>query len=114
MTDYTPEEQAQNRKQWVTALRSDDYVQATGRLRDGDRFCCLGVACDISGLAEWEEGNRYLEEKETLPQQVRDWLGLENAAGGYIASSLSNLNDTRVSFDEIADMIESEPRGLLA
>ena len=110
---YTKDEQAEHRKQWVQALRSDSYQQAQGKLRGAhDGFCCLGVACDISGLGEWDDGG-YLGERGSLPDQVMDWLGLEDAAGGYIASSLSNLNDVGVTFEAIADMIEMEPDGLL-
>ena len=32
----------------MTALESGDYKQGRDRLRDGDDFCCLGVACDLS------------------------------------------------------------------
>lgn len=30
-------------EKWAAALRSGEYKQGTGRLRQGDRFCCLGV-----------------------------------------------------------------------
>ena len=34
--------------QLVKALRSGEYVQGLERLRsEDDKFCCLGVACDI-------------------------------------------------------------------
>ena len=36
----------------VDALRSRKYKQGVGRLRIDDKFCCLGVACDISGLGK--------------------------------------------------------------
>jgi hypothetical protein len=44
-------------KRWVTALRSGKYQQGQSHLRSKfiggpDRFCCLGVLCDIQG-AEW-------------------------------------------------------------
>ena len=43
--------------EWVEALRSGEYTQGTGRLRndEGGR-CCLGVLCDIAaakGLGYW-------------------------------------------------------------
>ena len=43
------------KKKWVNALRSGKYKQAKGRLRYKDRYCPLGVLCDISRLGEWEE-----------------------------------------------------------
>jgi len=35
---------------WTTALRSGEYQQGSGCLHDNDRYCCLGVACTISGI----------------------------------------------------------------
>lgn len=35
------------RKLWVEALRSGEYEQTNGALRYEDKFCCLGVACDL-------------------------------------------------------------------
>lgn len=32
----------------VAALRSDRYMQGGGALRKGDKFCCLGVMCDMA------------------------------------------------------------------
>ena len=34
---------------WLVALRSGDYKQGIGYLRKGDKYCCLGVAAEISG-----------------------------------------------------------------
>lgn len=40
--------------EWITALESGKYKQATGRLNNGKGgWCCLGVAADIKG-AKWE------------------------------------------------------------
>ena len=116
MTIYTPAQQAEHRKQWVQALRSDDYVQATGKLRDRDAFCCLGVACEISGLGEWDEDNVYLGVGASLPPAVRDWLGLREAEGEHGPHSIFSLtafNDRGDTFEQIADLIEKEPQGLL-
>lgn len=45
---------AANRAAWVAALRSGDYQQATGALRVGDTYCCLGVAETARGAAWYE------------------------------------------------------------
>ena len=37
-------------REWVAALRSGKYKQGKGALSTEDRFCCLGVACEISKL----------------------------------------------------------------
>lgn len=112
----------------VTALRSGKYRQANGHLRlddvNGDRsHCCLGVACEISGLSEWiqEEGlsrGRYLDETAVLPARVKEHFGFYSAGGdtrlGTIAipgmdvqyRCLTEANDKGATFDQIADYIE--------
>jgi len=94
----------------VAALRSGKYTQTNGQLRDGDAFCCLGVACDISKLGEWN-GNKYFSEEGILPNEVRDYFGFYNSNGGvrdyHTESCLSELNDKGQSFIEIADFIET-------
>ena len=49
----------ENFKKWLDALRSGEYKQGQKQLRvdDGDgtfSHCCLGVACDVSGIGHWE------------------------------------------------------------
>ena len=44
--------------QWLAALREADFGQANGYLRRDDdygkpHYCCLGVACEISGIGDW-------------------------------------------------------------
>ena len=115
---------------WVEELRSGRYRQGTGRLRDTDnKFCCLGVACDLFFRTTGK--GRWVPQLETssftfmvddngsdvaLPKGVRDWLGLASASGGMkqrihngvTRQSLTNINDDGVSFDEIANIIESD------
>ena len=40
-------------EQWLEALESGEYAQTQAALRRNDSYCCLGVACDVSGLGEW-------------------------------------------------------------
>lgn len=43
----------------MEALRSGEYPQTQGRLRDGNGFCCLGVLVDLflkENEKEWIEG----------------------------------------------------------
>lgn len=107
----------ENAKKWVAALRSGQYKQCKNRLAHAGRFCCLGVACDISSVPRKVWGK-----EATLPWKVVNWLGLNDEQGGYITqlsttglshSCLSGLNDwDGKTFAEIADVIESEPEGL--
>lgn len=127
------------REKWVAALRSGDYAQAKTVLRRGDRFCCLGVACDVyrqefpeldlswkpeftdpdSGLTLEHETNdlTFMGRVAGLPDAVRDWLGLRDDLGRfdrYPEYGLAALNDHGASFDTIADLVVEEPAGLLA
>jgi hypothetical protein len=115
--------------QWVEALRSGEYEQGKYRLRNGDKFCCLGVLCDIAhkaGVVEYtpaseqvaqdpgeETFDRYGDETGCLPLEVREWAGIDNSIpwvrvpGNKI--SLAGLNDGQgYDFDLIADLIEGQ------
>lgn len=107
----------ENAKKWVAALRSGEFTQGTGRLvaRDPDTnevigHCCLGVACV---LAQRATGVGFVE-RELPPRRVQRWLGLSTVEGTIEGDfSLVEHNDNNgVTFDEIADLIESEPEGL--
>lgn len=107
--------------QWVAALRSGDYVQGRGVLRDNeDRFCCLGVLCD---LAERDGAVRLLggldhmsygvdaEDSDAfiLPESVREWSGLSGHHGDlrdHHYETLVEANDQGEPFGIIADIIE--------
>ena len=109
----------QNREKWIKALRSGFYKQTTCYLQVNDSYCCLGVACDVY---EKETGNRLIpggigENLEDHPE-VKDWLGLNTNEGHFRLengglSCLVDLNDVdQLTFEEIADIIELEPKGL--
>jgi len=88
---------------WVAALRSGEFKQGQGVLWDGiDRFCCLGVLCKV---AEIPIGSVYTYPTSFMP------LGLTRAqtsvCGGG-AESFVAMNDSGVTFPEIADYIERE------
>jgi hypothetical protein len=54
----------ENIRLWVDALRSGEYEQGKNYLLSPDgkqRYCCLGVACEISGVGSWELGPRDVE-----------------------------------------------------
>lgn len=95
-------------KDWVAALRSGKFVQASGALHNGpNSYCCLGVLCELhrqhAGTYEWvsptddmldeEEDLRpdqqiYCGAWEVLPDDVRQWAGLVTDHG-----SLSQLDE---------------------
>ena len=110
----------QARKKLVEALRSGDYEQGKARLKSGNKFCCLGVACDLYAKHERPESGWHLEDDigwtflglhDLLPKEVMIWLGFATSNGmGKSKSSLSldYLNDRGRSFEYISDVIENE------
>lgn len=125
-----------NAKKWIKALRSGNWTQTRDVLKRvdvrGTQYCCLGVASELYNFehpeSEWvrcEDGCSAfypsydsIESFETeLAPKVREWLGLRSVTGTYgseeIPKSLVLHNDSdRFSFNKIADIIESEPKGL--
>ena len=103
-------------KKWIEALRSGEYRQGRRRLRQGDRYCCLGVLCDLyarehPNKTEWKlENGRYsfLGSRGDLPDEVREWAGVEYSGGLVdIVPSLITQNDWETSsFNYIANLIE--------
>lgn len=103
-------EQIENRRKWITALRSGKYKQGIGILRNGSYYCCLGVGCDISKLSEWQktflttdrQTFRYVTSVGMMPKEVADFYGLSKDEQDKLISA----NDGGKTFDEIAAMIE--------
>jgi len=122
------------KRRWIAALRSGQYKQAEGQLReveyhDDDTvtvngYCCLGVLCDLYAKSKvgkgtkWK-GNEFLGEDTYLPKKVRAWAEIASqdvpgefrAAKGYDAEcaqgALVTLNDTiGAGFKRIANWIE--------
>lgn len=119
-------------KLWVDALRSGEYKQGHGALhretKRGDRFCCLGVACDLyqkhgpGGLdttmdSAWQ-GERIVKYDGQMgfpPPAVANWLGIDQK----LMSELADMNDGGYSdrtqkdmpkrkFTTIANRLEKE------
>lgn len=108
------------KREWVEALRSGKYKQGSGRLRDDtDRYCCLGVLCDIVkdriGGAHWSasvgcydfSAPGSFDSASIIPLSVVKLTGVENEWGGHvIGRNLTSINDEGVGFSQIADLIE--------
>ncbi len=103
------------RAKWVDALRSGKYKQTKSALRQGDYYCCLGVACDVLGDGKWDaiaradsweyrfsDGQRKAGD---LPVSMLDKLGLSTEEQRV----LIDMNDDGDSFAKIADRIEGLP-----
>lgn len=106
-------------KKWVDALRSGQYKQGQGQLSVDNKYCCLGVLCDVLGVESKLVGiGKYyydtLDEEwvaSSLPKQVQLELGI-TILGDFKQSdntyrSLSHCNDVlNLNFNQIADWIE--------
>lgn len=104
------------RKKWVEALRSNKYRQGMGYLRTQDSYCCLGVLCDVYGVV-WEFDREQCSweahgKKSVCPFLVQQAVGMCTPEGLFDGGTLARMNDRGDSFEEIADVIESEPEGL--
>jgi hypothetical protein len=118
---HTPDEA---RKLWVEALRSGEFKQGKQYLcsvtRRGERFCCLGVLCEMFirhegdlNVVDCDTGEREYAGRETyVPAIVKEWSGLETTCGDFCTDALVNMNDRGKRFSTIAKVIESAPPGL--
>ena len=100
--------------QWIEALRSGRYEQGTIYLEQDNKFCCLGVACDLFAkeTRTIDEGLvKYAREAETAPAKVVKILRLRNQFGHIenFDKDLTDMNDGGKTFNEIADFIVSNP-----
>lgn len=112
---YTPEQQKENRKKWVEALRSGKFEQCVGALHNGVGHCCLGVLCEVAGYTAKKGQDSYYRYEGIIGEAalpIRAFVGLSSPIGEYGGICLAELNDNGKSFAEIADIIESEPPGL--
>lgn len=110
---------------WVKALRSGKYRQGRRSLRskEGDRFCCLGVLCDLHRKEvggkwikdDYRAGKRRgaMEGGGTLPTAVSKWAGLgkdDNPSikiRGHVQAAACH-NDAGCRFSTIAKAIEAQ------
>lgn len=123
-------------KLWIDALRSGDYEQGQGALNKDNKFCCLGVLCEVAikdGVKMEVRAYEYaspvdggIHEAEMVydgftsfpPPAVRKWLEIDTSNVRVLAPStyepdsvesfsVVNLNDSQGrSFAFIADALE--------
>jgi len=103
---------------WADALVSKKYKQIKNQLRDEDNGrCCLGVACDVSGLSEWTANGAYLGSLGHAPCAVQNYFGFTDGTGESVLEEVSSrlhtnwggltdMNDSgNYSFGKIAKII---------
>jgi len=89
------------KEKWLIALRSGEYQQVKENLYLCDKYCCLGVACNVMGVSDkaingWGTPTRALSHKIPKYFYEAPWLEV-----------LMEMNDTEEkSFKQIALWIE--------
>jgi hypothetical protein len=102
------------KERWLVELRSDRYEQGIDYLCRGEKYCCLGVLCELAvadGITQKTEipNSRdlfsYGNSCQTLDQGMREWAWF-NIDDGRI-NELQVQNDIQgKNFKQIADWIE--------
>lgn len=108
--------QPEIKEKWITALTDGSYKQGQLRLRVNNKFCCLGVLCDLyrkeTGRGTWVNAPEEDHGTNAIfsfdghiacePGLVREWSGLTMDEGITLASK----NDSGQSFTTIAEYIK--------
>ena len=109
-------------RRWINALQSGVFPQGKGYLLRDGRYCCLGVACEMvlqslrvgsAKHAQWGGCDK------SPPDELIDALGMYRSAGERPTKAdgsprrfprcLWQMNDKGMSFEEIADLLSSDP-----
>lgn len=104
--------------EWLAALRSGKYPQGYMYLQADNRFCCLGVLCDLQKLPFVEE--HYIYKNHSLKSALPlGWFEALTGTGdfpygiksirqsdSYEFLALAALNDANYPFTEIATVID--------
>lgn len=109
------------KKEWAENLRSGDYKQGQSYLHNDNRFCCLGVLCDMAvkagvvktGMLDGIDSYGEEDRVQHLPDEVIQWAGLKGCSPLVTYDpeepdrELTVINDNGATFKDIADMIEA-------
>lgn len=104
------------KNEWLEALRSDNYAKGTQWLCKDNKFCCLGVLCEVLRIP-WSIENmrdgafrRYGHTFNVLPNKALVLLGAKSDKipnqFAVNETDLIRLNDTTETFDEVIKYIE--------
>ena len=122
---------------WVKALRSGKFKQGRNALKyktkDSTRHCCLGVLCELYQKKhkrklptststdrfnmEIPRGAKFTTFADCgidLPEKVMKWAGMKSEVG-FVRSTgecLASMNDERMRFNKIAEVIEKKSKEL--
>jgi hypothetical protein len=110
------------KEKWLTALRSGKYIKTTGKLCQNDKYCCLGVLCDIQHRPKendkasifpnsflFDDSSNYLSKENDLFEILSSdgrFHGFSIKAFSSNFQSLAKINDGMDSFEEVIEVIE--------
>ena len=87
---------------WLKALKSGKYRKGKNRLKDAEGgFCCLGVACAMTGMTSFGDKVVISESYRKVPKILRG-----GAHKNPIVEQLTNLNDFNDTFEPVINYIE--------
>lgn len=100
---------------WIEDLLTNPDLQGFDALEQDEKFCCLGRLCllaiknRVKVTREISDSGVVYYDGEVffLPESVAKWAGLNSRNPAIKNTSVSVLNDSRVAFDRIADMIDT-------
>ena len=92
---------------WLPALRSGNFKQTVGRLFSGKGYCCLGVYFKSMG-----EKLKKSEQDDGMEMEEY-YKRIEKLIGRSFVGTLIGLNDDKVPFNKIADVIEEKFKDVL-
>jgi len=97
-------------ERWVTALRSGEFPQGRGNLKNDAGYCCLGVACVIEKIDPSLLFGKCFPSVGWLPEDtllyIKGTIG-EKFYSHHLEGTLASMNDSGKTFLEIADWIEA-------
>lgn len=110
---------AELKTKWLEALRSGKYEQGKHYLKEGGKYCCLGVLCEVAGL-ESELNSVFdtskmrffakpVQECDRMDSDICYLPSFEERSGvtRKVQSELAEMNDEQgATFEEIAERIE--------
>lgn len=97
--------------EWARALESGKYKQGKFALKKDNKFCCLGVLCNLhEGKAEKKASGDYFGDSLLFQSKICDYVGFKSFIGTLPDHkgkfrSLAQLNDLGYSFKKIAKLI---------
>lgn len=107
------------RDEWVAALRSGKYKQGHTALESSEKFCCLGVKCDLDidagrhGVSRtvYRDSDRVYAYYIDSAEDAAAYMPVQEILGAWHLSeddarTLSDMNDRGQSFAVIAQWIE--------